>query len=176
MAMSARRRWFLGLLVGGAVALGGVAWWFEPQAAFFDDEVDEALPVAAGETGERDAAAAPPEAAALTRLGEGMLRGVKGHSMRGTAVVVDDGSGTRYLRFEDLQGDNGPDLVVYLSAATAEGDADAHDDDVVELGKLKGNIGSSNYELPAGVDLERYRTAVIWCRRFSVGFAVAALA
>jgi hypothetical protein len=89
--------------------------------------------------------------------------------------VLEVAPGQRYLRLEDLDAENGPDLKVYLSAAPADGDVDAHDDDYVNLGNLKGNIGSSNYEIPDDVDLERYRTAVIWCERFSVGFGVATL-
>jgi electron transfer DM13 len=40
---------------------------------------------------------------------------------------------------------------------------------------LKGNVGSSNYRIDPGVDLSRFETAVVWCRRFTVGFGVAAL-
>ena len=40
---------------------------------------------------------------------------------------------------------------------------------------LEGNLGSSNYEIPAGVDLEDFESIVVWCRRFSVGFGVAPL-
>jgi hypothetical protein len=42
------------------------------------------------------------------------------------------------------------------------------DDDFVDLGALKGNVGDQNSDVPADVDLSRYRSAVIWCRRFSV--------
>jgi len=49
------------------------------------------------------------------------------------------------------------------------------DDAFVDLGGLKGNLGSSNYLIPAGTDLSGFRSAVIWCRRFSVGFGVAPL-
>jgi hypothetical protein len=45
----------------------------------------------------------------------------------------------------------------------------------VDLGKLKGNKGNQNYTLPADLDLSRYRSAVIWCKRFAVGFGVAPL-
>lgn len=167
--MTARR-----LLVGVALlvvaAVAFIVVWFEPQALFIDDKVDEDVPVAASASAEGSAHAASP-----ARLSEGEVMGVDGHSMKGTAVILEAG-GKRYLRFEDLSGDNGPDLVVYLSSAPADGDPDDLDDDVVTLGGLKGNVGSSNYELPPDVDLDRYRTAVVWCRRFSVGFAAAALA
>jgi hypothetical protein len=45
----------------------------------------------------------------------------------------------------------------------------------VEVGKLKGNVGDQNYDLPAGVDLNKYKAVTIWCNRFSVNFATAPL-
>jgi hypothetical protein len=65
---------------------------------------------------------------------------------------------------------------VYLVAAN-----DASDSDTVkkagflELGSLKGNIGDQNYELPADLDLAKYRAVTIWCKRFSVNFGTAPL-
>ena len=71
---------------------------------------------------------------------------------------------------------NGPDLRVILTDQPHSDDWHVWDDgEVVDLGPLKGNIGSSNYEIPRGLDLGDLETAVIWCRRFSVGFAVAPL-
>jgi len=46
----------------------------------------------------------------------------------------------------------------------------------VDLGALKGNIGDQNYDVPAGLVLNRYRAVSIWCRRFSVNFGAAPLA
>jgi hypothetical protein len=46
----------------------------------------------------------------------------------------------------------------------------------ITLGALKGNIGDQNYDLPADVDLAKYRSVSVWCRRFSVNFATAPLA
>ncbi|MDP2651294.1 MAG: DM13 domain-containing protein, partial [bacterium] len=43
------------------------------------------------------------------------------------------------------------------------------------VAKLKGNIGSQNYELPPEINLEDYNEVWIWCRAFSVGFAKAVL-
>ncbi len=39
----------------------------------------------------------------------------------------------------------------------------------------KGNIGDQNYDLPDDLDLNVYRSVVIWCKRFGVNFAVAPL-
>lgn len=166
-ALMTGRRKRIALVVALVLLVIGLGiWWFEPQALLLDDRVEEAAPAMASRA---------PAKMPSTGSPSGAVRGVAGHRFAGRAFVVEAEGGRRYLRLEDLAGDNGPDLVVYLSAAPASADAAAHDDDVVDLGRLKGNIGSSNYELPAEVDLKRYRTAVIWCRRFSVGFAVAAL-
>jgi hypothetical protein len=43
----------------------------------------------------------------------------------------------------------------------------------VELGRIKGNQGDQNYNLPASVDLEKYNAAVIFCERFHVIFGTA---
>lgn len=71
---------------------------------------------------------------------------------------------------------NGPELYLYLVAA-----ADATDSDMVkkagfvDLGPLKGNQGDQNHDVPATVDLAKYRAVTVWCRRFSVNFATAPL-
>ena len=99
----------------------------------------------------------------------------RSHPGSGTALVLNDGTEQRFLRFEDFSTDNGPDLDVYLSAAPPDADASEFDDDFISLGDLKGNIGSQNYEIPPDVDLERYSTVVVWCVRFGVAFTVADL-
>jgi len=97
----------------------------------------------------------------------------RSHPTSGRADVLNDGSTQRFLRFEDFETDNGPDLNVYLSTAPADADSGAFDDDFVDLGDLKGNIGTQNYEIPADVDLDVYSTVVIWCVRFGVVFGAA---
>ena len=98
------------------------------------------------------------------------------YSGEGTALVLNDGTDQRFLRFESFSTDNGPDLRVYLTASDANGDSGAFDDDFVDLGVLKGNIGDQNYEIPPEVDLSVYDTVVVWCVRFSTPFTAADLA
>ncbi len=43
------------------------------------------------------------------------------------------------------------------------------------VARLKGNVGSQNYDLPADVDLSRFRSVVIYCKQFSVVFSSAEL-
>jgi hypothetical protein len=80
------------------------------------------------------------------------------------------------LRFEDLKTSEGPDVRVYLSARDADAAKAGLGDGALELGKLKGNLGNQNYTVPAGTDLSRFHSVVIWCERFSVSFGAADLA
>ena len=99
----------------------------------------------------------------------------RSHPAVGRALVLNDGTEQRFLRFEDFATDNGPDLNVYLTTADADAPAGEFDDEFIDLGDLKGNIGSQNYEIPPDVDLERFNTVVIWCVRFGVAFGAADL-
>ena len=99
----------------------------------------------------------------------------RSHPTDGSARVLGDGSGQRFLRLEEFRTDNGPDLNVYLSTASADAPAGEFDDDFVDLGDLKGNVGDQNYEIPVGVDLDHYSTVAIWCVRFGVVFGAADL-
>ena len=91
------------------------------------------------------------------------------HNAEGVAKVIALDDGTSILRLENFKATNGPDLYVYLAR-------DKSASDIVNLGRLKGNIGNQNYPIPAGTDLTRYNTALIWCKAFSVLFGSAQLA
>ncbi len=116
----------------------------------------------------------PSGPAEVVRLVEGSFID-RSHPTEGVAVVLNDGTEQRFLRFEDFATDNGPDLNVYLSSAPADASAGEFDDDFVDLGDLKGNVGAQNYEIPTSVDLSHHSTVVIWCVRFSVAFGAAEL-
>jgi hypothetical protein len=93
----------------------------------------------------------------------------------GKAIVLRRPGGSLILRLERLSTSNGPDLRVYLSQVPASGELHAYRTGFIDLGALKGNRGSQNYVIPAGTDLSAFKSAVIWCRRFAVGFGVAPL-
>ena len=90
------------------------------------------------------------------------------HKAQGVAKVINLADGRTFLRLENLKTTNGPDLYVYLSTGK-----DASD--IVNLGRLKGNIGNQNYEIPTGTDLAKYNTVLIWCKAFSTLFGSAKL-
>jgi len=66
-------------------------------------------------------------------------------------------------------------LYIYTSANDANDSDSIENSDFVLISALKGNIGDQNYEIPGYLDLSKYNSAVIWCRRFGVNFAVAPL-
>jgi len=99
------------------------------------------------------------------------------HQGSGDVGVYELADGGRVLRFEDIDITNGPDLHVILSpVAAAEGRDDVMASGYVDLGSLKGNRGSQNYDIPPDVDITSGEwTVVIYCVPFHVIFATAAL-
>jgi hypothetical protein len=97
------------------------------------------------------------------------------HETKGEAAIFEV-EGRRVLRLTGFHTSNGPDVRVYMVAAP-----DAKDNDTVrkagfvDLGALKGNQGDQNYDVPADLDLDKYRSVAIWCRRFGVNFGAAPL-
>jgi Electron transfer DM13 len=172
------------LLVVAAFGL----YFFQPWKAFTNTAVEESLPESApgqritpaeesAETGdagsgENDGPAKPAEPRELAR---GSFVSHE-YDTSGAARTVELADGGRVLRFEDLKTSEGPDVRVYLSKQDASAVEKNLGEGAVELAGLKGNIGNQNYAVPADVDLSEYRSAVIWCERFSVSFGAADLA
>jgi hypothetical protein len=154
------------VLIAGAglLAVGGWAL-FRPELLFVNTSVDEAFPAAYSPSSDSE----PSTLLASGQFHDGA------HETKGMATIYEVG-GQRILRLSNFATSNGPDVRVLLVASP-----DATDNDTVknagsvELGKLKGNVGDQNYEVPAGVDLARYRSVTIWCNRFGVNFGTAPL-
>jgi hypothetical protein len=143
------------------IIAGAGAWYaFRPERLFINQRVNEQFPTAS---------------AATNQLASGQFHN-GAHETKGVATVFQLAGGKKMLRLTNFATSNGPDVHIYLVAAT-----DAKDNDsvtkagFVDLGSLKGNIGDQNYELPANADLAKYRAVTIWCKRFSVNFGTAPL-
>ena len=158
-----RQTWVLGLAV-----VGGIGWYaFRPELLFVRTHVNESMPLAQATAG--------ATAAVATALSSGQFHSVA-HETHGRATLHRLPDGRVVLRLTDFATSNGPDVRVYLVAAPdAADDATVTRAGFVELGKLKGTDGDQNYDVPSGLDLNKYRAATIWCRRFSVNFATAPL-
>jgi hypothetical protein len=174
--MALRRRTWIGLVAAVLVVLGAVTLiWFQPQKLFYDQRVNEELPsVAAQETAAPSGTATSSAPAGPVELASGTFVS-REHETVGTARVLQLPDGQLIVRFEGFETSNGPVLVVWLSQNDANGDDDAFDDDHVDLGPLKGNIGDQNYVVPEGVDPTSFTSVVVWCDRFNVSFGAADL-
>ena len=108
-----------------------------------------------------------------TAIATGDFYGID-HSAEGTATVYEL-NGDYVLRFEDdTDIQNGPDLYVYLLPTDDYEKGDSLGE-FIDLGKIKGNVGGQNYELPDSYDPEVHQFVMVWCLRFNVPFAAAAL-
>lgn len=76
----------------------------------------------------------------------------------------------------DFQVGPGPKYHVYLVPdAGVSPDTRVQDTMFVDLGRLKAFRGGQNYAIPRGVDLESYKSVVIWCEQFDVLISPATL-
>jgi len=148
-------------LVAAIVLIAVVGLWaaFRPERLFVNARVNETMPVAAS--------------AADRVIASGQFHAVA-HSGAGLAQVHQLADGKRILRLTQFDTSNGPDLQLYLVAANDTTDSDAvKKAGFITLGALKGNQGDQNYEIPADIDLAKYRSVTVWCRRFGVNFTTA---
>jgi hypothetical protein len=144
-------------VIGAFLVTAVVAGGYLGRSQVMDDEVNERVVRVEDEN---------------VLLGRGQFEPVA-HSVTGVATTIRTAEGRNVLTLTNFDHDNGPDLRVYLVAGPARDESEV--EDFEDLGALKGNKGNQQYELPRGIDLDRYSTVVVWCRAFSVSFARAPL-
>lgn len=201
LTVKARRRRRIRTIVAAGIAVVGLVTGlvlFKPWLLFVDVRVDEQLPTVATATAQAQpspvdsspasavpsavtSSAAVPSAPAPTgpvQLAAGSLISHE-HTTSGTVRIIKQPDGVRVLTLEDLDTSNGPDVHVWLSAAhVVEGTGGwftAGSADHYDLGIIKGNQGNQVYEIPADVDLSKYKSVDLWCVQFSVSFGAAEL-
>ena len=154
-----RRKW-VWIAIGLPILI--VAWLaFRPEKLWISQRVNEPAPFASRSE--------------ARQIFAGRLGG-KAHPTSGRATIYESVGGKRYLRLTDFTTSNGPDVHVVLARAedpSLDQKIVKGNLDYVELGKLKGNQGNQNYDIPAAVDLQKYNAVVIYCERFSAVFGVA---
>ena len=185
------------LIVGIVFALlvGIPIGWYLLSPLWVNVEVDESFPTApAPASTEESMPEAEPTAAMATALAEPdtmmeepmpsveMSVLVQGsfydiiHVGGGQALVYQFADGSRILRLQNFEVDNGPDLHVYLVPVNpVPSSIGTEIPGSIDLGALKGNIGDQNYEIPANLDLSQFQSVVIWCQPFRVPFIAAPL-
>lgn len=159
-----RRRALTGLAILAIAVLAPIAWYLL-SPLFFDRRAPDDLAVA-------DSAGTAGAVVARGTFGE--VDAI--HRGEGQALVTRRPDGRYTLRFEGFRVTNGPDLYVYLSGHPApRSAAQLHEIADLEVAMLKGNVGDQAYELPADFDPARFKSAVVYCKRFTTVFSTAEL-
>ncbi len=188
-----RRTWIVGGIVVGLPVLA-LAWYLLsplvlnrtvieefPRAATAEipddmtiESVEAEMLAAEAETSQSD----EPMPADPVALVTGEIMGADSfHRGAGTATIYRLDDGSRVLRLEDIDITNGPDLHVLLSpVADPQGRDEVTAAGYVDLGGLKGNRGSQNYDIPDDFVIGDEISVVIYCVPFHVVFSTATLA
>lgn len=167
--------------------IGAIAWWLL-SPLWVTNEVNESLPtsvIAANPTAIPltngvvtqplvEAATQPPVSTEQI-LAQGSFYNLV-HLSSGEALIYQLVDGSRILHLQNFSVDNGPDLYIYLVPIDpVSSEFGSEISGAYSLGKLKGNVGDQNYEIPADLDLSQYKSVVIWCQAFAVPFSAAPL-
>ncbi|MCX5151725.1 DM13 domain-containing protein [Streptomyces sp. NBC_00320] len=173
-----RGRLLAWVLIAATLVLGAGLYWAQPWKLWQNSTVNEALPTVSTAPGPGSSRPGAAPAPGPQTVAQGSLISHE-HSTSGTVKLIKLPDGSRTLRLENLDTSSGPDLRVWLTDAPVKEGSDGwfvfDDGKHVSLGKLKGNKGDQNYEIPAEVNLADYSSVTIWCDRFNVSFGAAAL-
>jgi hypothetical protein len=155
--METKKRILATVIAVPILALGWAA--FRPELLFVNKTVNEKLPATSSET--------------TKILASGMFAS-QAHETKGTAQLLSVG-GKTFVQLKDFHTSNGPDVHIYLVKGTQGSPDEVNKNGFIDLGTIKGNIGDQNYEVPAGTNLDEYKSVSVWCKRFFVGFGGAPL-
>jgi hypothetical protein len=192
---SGKRLWIIVAAVV-LIPIAGIAWWLG-SPLLFDDVVNEEFPLSSSATVPEDTTREevekvmeviarvedeadepmPKEMADTGALKTGNFRDAdRFHKGEGQATIHVLEDGARVLRLEDFRVTNGPSLrVILATTADPSSSAEVLQGAYVDLGTLKGNVGSQNYPIPDDTDLSAINSIVIYCKPFKVVFSVATL-
>ena len=168
----------IGILV--AIPLLALGWWLG-SPLFLNKTVNEEFPTNStvvqdpqnGDENSQNVSNGAEGSSSVVSLKSGeFMDEDRLHRGSGTATIYNLGDDAHTLRLENFDVTNGPDLFVLLLK-----DPEGRDKDqgYVDLGRLKGNRGNQNYEIPFDIDPSEYNSVMIYCRAFSVIFSIAEL-
>ncbi|MGG0150946.1 DM13 domain-containing protein [Bacillus mycoides] len=154
------------LFIGGFIIVGGILLLlFRPEKLFIDKQVNQAFPQTEIKSKESQLQEQ------VVNKGQ-FQNGV--HETTGVATIYQLADGKRILRLTNFSTSNGPDVrVVLVPAKQLKNNEDVKNYKYIELGKLKGNKGDQNYEIPDEIDVSTYGAVSVWCKRFNENFGAA---
>jgi Electron transfer DM13 len=105
------------------------------------------------------------------------------HAGSGTVKIIQKIDGKRVLRLENFTTDNGPVIYVWLSTAVEPKSSAAVGVNVGDYEQIGDPIptgtiypiASQDFDIPDTLNLSSFKSIVIWCVKFKVNFASAAL-
>lgn len=101
------------------------------------------------------------------QLLSGSFTGTSKYATSGSVKLVEGTDKKKYLIFDALKSDNGPDLRIYL----------AEDKTAKVFTEVSNKVvnGNSKIEVPTAANTDKQKTVLIWCKQFSVLFGSAEL-
>ncbi len=97
------------------------------------------------------------------------------HPTQGIVKVITK-NGKSYLEFDaSFKTDSGPDLFVILHKDKKLPISGIKETDYTSIAPLTKTSGTQQYAIPQGVDLKKYQSVAIWCRKFNATFGYAPL-
>lgn len=89
------------------------------------------------------------------------------HTTSGNVKLIESADKKKYLIFDNLKSDAGPDLRIYLS----------EDKSAKVFTEVTSKVvnGNSKIEIPTAANTDKQKTVLIWCKQFSVLFGSAEL-
>jgi len=128
-----------------------------------------------------ETATQPANTATVGTIKTGEFESGEHPTQGGVRVVNENGQTFLELNQEFMTSDMGPDLVVILHrsdnvlGSTKPPAYSLKEGDYVILAPLQKFSGTQQYTIPTSVDLSKYRSAAIWCRKFNATFGAAKL-
>lgn len=104
--------------------------------------------------------------AAPVQVSTGALVGID-HRAAGTANVFREPDGSYVVELLDIDIEPGPDYFVHVVPGADRREPGGG----VDLGRLRGNVGTQYYDVPPGTAVEGEWTVLVWCRVFAVPVA-----
>lgn len=167
------------------IAAGGYALekYFIPEESI---QKDESLPgqdtdaQETDQTGQESDSASQETQDNMEVLKQGEFTGKAGHDVSGTVKIIDI-DGEKYLRFENYEQTQGPDVFLYLTESTDPDSSEEISKGVkirIDGGPDGGEItkeGNFNQKIPEDVNVDQYSGVGVWCDAFSVPFGAAEL-